>query len=140
MKKAVHKIVAILMVTILMVSTTSFSIYKHFCGDNLVEVSRYETRSCCPSEEDEHSKKTSNELSFSEKECCKNETEISEPPTLDNSKNFKLIKNQLVFVTSFYYSFIEKNEDFDSKTNFYNNFSPPEIVLNKQVQFQSFLI
>lgn len=141
MKKIVHKILAVFMVTILMVSTTSFSIYKHFCGDNLVEVSRYTvTESCCSSEKENHSKNISTELNFSEKECCKSETEITPQITFENTKPLKLVKNQFFFIASYYYSFMKPIEENGSKTDHYNNFSPPKIVFNKQIQFQTFLI
>ena len=138
MKKVVHKLLAFFMVSILMASTTSFSLYKHFCGDNLVEISRFtQTDECC----DVEIKHTPiSNLNFSEEDCCKSETEITPQLTFESTKSLKLIKNQLIFITAFYYTFIEENEDFDVKTNFYNNFSPPNIVFNKQIQFQSFLI
>ena len=138
MKKVAHKILALLMVAILLVSTTSFSLYKHFCGDNLVEVSRYVQIVECCEVEIKHNK--TSKLNFSEKDCCKSETDISEQLTLENTKTIKLVKNQVVFIASFYYSFIQPNETKNRKTNFYNNFSPPDIVFNKQIQFQSFLI
>ena len=137
MKKVTHKIVAIFMVAVLMASTTSLSFYKHFCGDNLVEISFEKVDSCCEFETE--AKELSN-LNFSEKDCCKNETEIKNILTFDNTKSLKIVKNQIVFFTSFYYTFIDPIEVIHKKTNFYTNFSPPEIVYNKQIQFQSFLI
>lgn len=138
MRKVVYKIIALFMVTILMVSTTSFSLYKHFCGDSLVEISRYvQTDECC---DVEISHKPISELNFSEKDCCKSETETNDILTFESSKSLKIVKNQLVFITAFYYSFIQPIEENITKTNYYNNFSPPKIVYNKQIQFQSFLI
>ncbi len=137
MKKVVHKILAVFMVTILMVSTTSFSIYKHFCGENLVNVSRYtQIDNCC---EAEKKHKPLPNLNFSEEDCCKNKTEITPQLTFENTKSSKLIISQVIFITSFYQTFIEQKEK-NSQTDFYNNFSPPEIVYNKQVQYQNFLI
>lgn len=138
MKKVAHKIFTVLMVAILLTSTTSFSVYKHFCDDNLVEISRYaQTDECC----DVEIKHTPiPNLNFSEKDCYKSETEISSQLAFENVKTLKLVKNHIVFITSFYHFFIQKDENFYLKTNFYNNFSPPKLVLNKQVQFQSFLI
>lgn len=138
MKKVAHKILAVLMVTILLVSTTSFSLFKHFCGDNLVEISRYtQTDECC---DKEIKYEQVSFLNFSKKDCCKSEIEFSPQLTFETAKTLKLAKNHVVFITSLYHSFIEKNEIFDIKTNFQNNSSPPKLVLNKQVQYQSFLI
>lgn len=138
MKNVAHKIISFFMAILLLVATSSFSVYKHFCGDNLVEVSRYtQTDECC-AVEIKH--KPISILNFSEKECCKNETEITSQLHLENTKPLKLNKNQLVFITSFYYTFINKIEGFTTEKNYYNNFSPPLIVCNKQIEFQTFLI
>lgn len=138
MKNVVHKIIALFMTTILLVSTSSFSVYKHFCDDNLVEISRYtQTDECC---DVEIKHKIISTLNFSEKDCCKSETEVNTQLTFENVKPLKLNKNQLIFITSFYDSFIDKLEGFTAKKDYYNNFSPPLIVCNKQIQFQTFLI
>lgn len=138
MKNVVRKIIALFMVTLLLVSTSSFSVYKHFCEDNLVEVSRYtQTDECC---DVEIKHKKASTLNFSVKDCCKSETEISPQLTFENTEPLTLNKNQLVFITSFYATFIRKIELFPTKKTDYNYFSPPLITCNKQIQFQTFLI
>lgn len=138
MKNVVRKISTFVMATLLLVTTSSFSVYKHFCDDNLVEVSRYtQTDKCC---DVEIKNKPTSTLNFSEKDCCTSETNIIPQLTFKNSKPLKINKSHLVFITSFYYVFINKLEDFNVKTNYNNNFSPPLIVCNKQIQHQAFLI
>ncbi|UMB60581.1 hypothetical protein MHL31_16075 [Lutibacter sp. A80] len=137
MNKVFRKISAVIMVAILLLSTTSFSVYKHFCGDNLVTISTEEIDSCCTSEEDPL--KTNN-LNFSEKNCCKNETSSSDIQIFDTTNPVKISKNQVLFLTSFYYNFIEKPTYLNTANKYYKDFSPQKLVANKQVLFQTFLI
>jgi hypothetical protein len=132
------KIGAICLIAVLMLSTSSFSVFKHFCGDNLVNVSFEKVESCCE-KEIESNTFISDELNFSEKDCCKNETTIKELSFVDYTKSLKISKSKVVFITAFYYSFIENSTEFSAK-QFFKDFSPPDIVFNKQIQFQSFLI
>lgn len=126
------------MVAILMLSTSSFSVFKHFCGDNLVNISFEKIDSCCESEV-ENNAIVNHKLNFSEKDCCKNETSIKEFSVVDYTETLKISKSKEIFITAFYYSFIENIDDFSTK-HFFSDFSPPNIVFNKQIQFQTFLI
>ena len=138
MKDFFRKIGAICLIAILMLSTSSFSVFKHFCGDHLVNISFEKVDSCCESE-DESTTIVNKNLNFSKKDCCKNETTIKELSIVDYTQTLKISKSKVVFITAFYYSFIESTKS-DSSINFFENFSPPNIIFNKQVQFQSFLI
>lgn len=138
MKEFFRKIGAFCLVAILLLSTSSFSVFKHFCGDHLVNISFEKVDSCCETEA-ESSSIVPNYLNFSEQDCCKNETSVKELSIVDYTQTLKISKSKVVFITAFYYSFIENTIRFSS-INFFENFSPPNIVFNKQIQFQSFLI
>ena len=136
MKGVFKKVTAVFMVTILLLSTTSFSVYKHFCGDNLVAISTEKVDSCCDSE----TTLKSNKLNFSEKDCCKNETALKNIQLFDATSSIKIAKSQTLFLTSFYYIFIKKSTFVNLTKNYYKDFPTPKLVINKQVLFQTFLI
>lgn len=136
MKEVFKKITAVIMVAILLLSTTSFAVYKHFCGDNLVAISTEKVDSCC----DSKTILKSNTLNFSEKDCCKNETSYKNIQLFDAKSSIKIAKSQTLFLTSFYYSFIQNLTVVTASKNYYKDFSPPKLVSNKQVLFQTFLI
>lgn len=136
MREVFRKITAVLMIAILLLSTTSFAVYKHFCGDNLVAISTEKVDSCCDSE----ISLKSNKLNFSEKDCCKNETSYKDIQIFDTTNSVKITKSQSLFLTSLYYNFIEKSTYVNTTKNYYKDFSPPKLVSNKQVLFQTFLI
>lgn len=138
MKDVFRKIGAICMIAILLLSTSSFSVFKHFCGDNLVSISLEKIDDCCDSK-DSHKPLASNKLNFSKKDCCKNETSVKELSILESNKTLKVSKSQVVFITAYYYNFVHQLQGF-SVEHYFKDFSPPSIVLNKQIQFQTFLI
>jgi len=133
-----YKIFVICMVAILMLSTTSFSLFKHFCGDNLVNISFEKVESCCQSEI-ESDKIVNPNLNFSEKGCCKNEATLKNLSLLDITNTVQISKSKAVFITAYNYNFTERFKSFFSK-NYFKDFSLLHIVFNKQIQFQSFLI
>jgi hypothetical protein len=136
MKDLYRKITAILMITILLLSTTSFSIYKHFCNDNLVAITTEIVDSCCESK----STIKSNNLNFSEKDCCKNETSFKSIQPFDATNSIKITKSQTLFLVSFYSNFIKKLTLTTPSKKYFKDFSPPTLVSNKQVLYQTFLI
>ena len=136
MKDTFRKISAVFMIAILLLSTTSFSVFKHFCNGKMVAISTEKVDSCCESK----SVIKSDELNFSEKDCCKNETSTKEFLPFDSVNPIKITKSQTFFLTSFYYNFIAKSTVIQISKNFYKDFAPPKISRNIQVLFQSFLI
>ena len=136
MREVFRKITAILMVTIILLSTTSFSIYKHFCGDNLVSITTEKVDSCC----DSKISIKSNKLNFSEKNCCKNEATFKKIELFDYTNSVKITKSQTLFLSSFYASFIQNSTIVTTSKKYYKDFFPPTLVSNKQVLFQTFLI
>ncbi|WP_298263873.1 hypothetical protein [uncultured Lutibacter sp.] len=124
------------MITILLFSTTSFSVYKHFCEGNLVAISTEKFDSCCETEKI----KSSNQVKFSEQNCCKNEASIKDILHFDYTNTVKITKGQVLFLTSFYYNFIQKITIVNTSKNNFKNFFPPSRLLNKQILFQTFLI
>ena len=137
MSSVSSKITAVLMIAILLLSTSSFSIYKHFCGGDLVEISLEKVECCCKSKT---SKTKPFKLYFSEKGCCENESEINSIFYFESTKSIKLVKSDIVFITSFYYSFIKKLNVTNTSKNYFRDNSPLKLVCNKQVLYQTFLI
>ncbi len=138
MKTIFRKISAVFMVAILLLSITSFSVFKHFCNENLVEISNFsKVDSCCKSKIVSSTFKI---VKFSKKDCCKNEIETKINTSFQNTNSLKLIKSQSVLAFSFYTIFVKKINFTPVNTLFYQDFSPPKILRNKQILFQSFLI
>lgn len=115
---------------ILLISTTGFTINKHFCGGHLMATQIFiteEPESCC------------DEINMPAG-CCHNETEFYQ---LDETFNFTKVSFKIT--SNFVFTFIKYivlNDLFtsiDTYSTKYLHYKPPMIELNIPVLFQSFL-
>ncbi|MGJ8761913.1 MAG: HYC_CC_PP family protein [Polaribacter sp.] len=132
MKQFFSKIASFLLALLVLFSTFSFTVEKHYCGDSLMDVSFIGSTNDCGLEMQKIAAKTN---------CCKDEIhQIKGQDQLRQTQvdDFDFSKQQ--FLASFYISFNDLFFEQDFKETNYNNISPPEILLDYQVIYQSFLI
>lgn len=127
------KITSITLSFIVLLSTFSFTVDKHFCGDFLVDVSYSGDAQGCGMDMDSESTKMKN--------CCKDELvkiEGQDELKLTSFEDITFENQQFLFAFSFYYqSLFEENLE----NNFiFKEFPPPEIETDFQVTYQTFLI
>lgn len=133
MKHFFSKIASFLLAIIVLFSTFSFTVEKHYCGDYLIDVSFLGNVSdSCGVELDGI---------IENKNCCKNEIHhIEGQDELRQTQidDFDFSKQQFLiyFFDSNANLFVEK----ESTKSYYKDFSPPDIFLDYQVFYQSFLI
>jgi len=126
------------MALLVLLSTFSFAIESHYCGDILVDTSWFgEVESC---DMDHQHKSTSEENNVDNKNCCNDEL-----LAIDGQEDLKIsLENfnfeQQLFVVSFIYSYINLYEGTDSKIIPFKNYSPPPLIRDVQTLDQVFLI
>lgn len=138
MKKILTKISASFLALIVLFSSMSFTVEKHYCGETLVDVSYFgEAESCCAKamKEMDHKEKKSQK-----KGCCSDEVEIIESSTFDKEKITSFTTQELQFLTFYVFSYINLFQEVDLEKEFYKDFSPPDIVQDIQVLHETFLI
>ena len=131
MKKLVFKIASFLLAVLVCLSTLSFTVDKHYCGDFLVDVSFTGDASGCGMEKGTVPKKN----------CCKDEVHQVEGQheLLQSSiDDFTIQKEQLL--DSFLISYRDFFSVKESTELIYNVLSPPDLPVDYQVLYQSFLI
>ena len=134
MKQIFSKILSFLLALLVLFSTFSFTVEKHYCGEFLMDVSFTGDANDC-------GMKMEAKALAKKKSCCKDEIhKIEGQDELQQFSfdDFDLEKQQFVaaFVISYQDLFI-RNE---SKKTYYKDFSPPDIPKDYQVLYQSFLI
>ena len=134
MKQFLNKITASALALLVLFSTLSFTIQKHYCGDFLVDISFTGVTHCCSMKMD-----TSNKVV--KKNCCKDEThqfEGQDELQLSSGENITLNNQQFLMAFLFAYKglFLESYP----KNGLRKVFPPPEIRQNYQIIYQSFLI
>lgn len=133
MKKAVQKSLSTLLALLVLVSTFSFTVEKHFCGSILVDKAIFSEAVDCGM--DMHP-----EMAATEDSCCKNEkTSVEGQDELKISFN-SLDLDQQVFLTTFTQTFISLFEGTPVEVIPFKDYSPPLLVADIQVLGQVFLI
>ncbi|WP_298554448.1 hypothetical protein [uncultured Algibacter sp.] len=132
LKQLLHKTFSISLAIIVLFSTVSFTIEKHYCGDVLVDVSVFSEAEKCGMEALEILQK---------KSCCKDEIDVIKgQDELKVSFFEELDFEQQQFITAFVYSYINGFESLPKQTIPHKDYSPPNLVADIQVLDQVFLI
>lgn len=134
-KLTLHKMISISMALLVMLSTLSITVEKHFCGDFLIDVSVFSEADKCgaemmPSETNEIQKKS----------CCKDTIDLVEGQdelllnsVLENDQHQDLIV-AFIYVFSGIYDYLPKQQI----PNY--NYEPPDLVFDIQVLGEVFII
>jgi len=128
------------MALLVLFSTLSFNVDMHYCGDRLVDYSFFETAESCGMMESPL--ETSEETSDMQMEmgCC-TDIEI----VMDGQDDLKITIDQLsfeqqIFVSTFFYAYVNLFEGFDEVTNSFKDYSPPPLIRDITILDQTFLI
>jgi len=135
-KQVLHKVFSVGLAFIVLCSTLSFTIEKHFCGDKLVDVSVFFEAHKCKMEFLE----LKNE-EVTKKSCCKDEIDMfkGQDELITNTFEDLNFKQQL-FVATFTYSYINHFEGLPQMVVPNRDYSPPNLIPDIQVLDQVFLI
>ena len=138
MKKGFYKIVSFCMALLVFLSTLSFTIESHYCGDVLVDTSMFGSVESCGMESQQ--KTSSSECNLAKKDCCSNEQLVIDGQ--DNLKRSfdKLNKEQQKLVATFIYTYINLFVEQQTENTTFTDYSPPLLVRDVQVLDQTFLI
>jgi len=113
---------SVVLALLVLLSTLSFTIDKHFCGETLVDSAIFSKAKTCGMEMD--SQQTS-----AKKSCCKDEVDIikgQDELKLTSLDNLKF--QQQVFITSFVYSYIYPIIELKENEITFDDYPPPLIV------------
>ena len=119
------------MAILVLFSTVSFTVEKHFCGDNLIDVAVFTEANKCGENMEQTSKKS----------CCKDEIEVVIGQDELQIASFESITFETqLFVATFAYTYINLFEGLPKQIIPFKDYSPPNLVFDIQVLDQVFLI
>ncbi|WP_406682813.1 hypothetical protein N1F78_08920 [Seonamhaeicola sp. MEBiC1930] len=130
-----NKISAVVLALLVLVSTISFTIGKHYCGEVLVDVAVFVEAEKCAMEAEEIALEK-----ITKKPCCKDEIDVVEGQDELIKSFYDLDFDQQQFVTSFVYSYTNLFEGEPKKIIPHKDYSPPNLVKDICVLDQVFLI
>ncbi|MDO7173085.1 HYC_CC_PP family protein [Mariniflexile sp. AS56] len=135
-KQILHKSFSALLALLVLFSTVSFTIEKHFCGDVLVNVSVYTEAQKCILEAFEAEQEV-----LTKKICCTDEIKI-----IQGQENLRLTTfedfdfNKQLFIANIKLVFSDAFEGLREYVVPHKNYSPPNLVADIQVLDQVFII
>lgn len=138
MKQGLQKIKAIFLAIVFLFATNTYAVTSHFCGSYLVDVSYFGNAKACGME-----LSTDDDCASApkfKKNCCSQSTQLLK----SDVENFTAKKIQApinpIFVVSFLESYLDlysnTQVEFESK----RENAPPDLGLDYQVLFETFLI
>jgi hypothetical protein len=135
-KDILHKVFSATLALLVLVSTMSFTVEKHFCGVTLVDTAVFAEVEGCGMD------MSNTETIENEKNnCCKNEVEVVKGQDKLKIAAFDDLKfQQQFFFVSYVYSFENLFEGLSEQIIPHKNYSPPNLVADIQVLDQVFII
>lgn len=132
MKHILTKISSFALAFLVLFSTFSFTVDTHYCGDFLVDISFIGETDACGMDMEKVSVK---------KNCCKDEVhQIEGQDELQTNKIENITFENQQFLATFLLSYNDLFVAINTDSNFYKDFSPPDISFDYQISYQSFLI
>ena len=128
MKEFSHKILAVLMSFVVLFSTTSFAITKHFCGDTLVDTAFFSKASNCGMESQKTTSKTISGCSIVKTGCCTDEQLLVDGQDEMQLQVDKISFNQELFIASFIYTYINRFENLENNVSSFVAYKPPLVI------------
>lgn len=120
-----------------LVSTVSFTVDSHYCGDHLVDMSLFSKAEGCGME---MTKEPAAEQIITKKSCCRNEVSFVEGLPTEQQPIQKVKIAQVYFTTAFVISY--QNLLFESEKDVivFQDLSPPIIQKDRVLLFENFRI
>ena len=139
MKQFFQRSMAFFLAFVVLMTTSSFAVDIHYCGDTLVDFSFVQQVEKCDMEK--ALANTNNaDLDVSVKSCCTDKQLVKEGQD-DLKVSFNtLTLEQHIFVATFMYSYISLFEATESTAVPYVDYAPPFIKRDVQALHQTFLI
>ncbi len=142
MYKRFQQFISVAMALLVLISTLSLSIEKHYCGDHLVDVAFFTDVQKCGTEVSDMGLEASDaDTVLTKNSCCKDVVDLLEgQDELSLEKTKDLNTNQKVFIMSFASVFSGLNLLEPKNSKQFEHYSPPKVVEDIQILNEVFLI
>ncbi|XCF07440.1 hypothetical protein ABI125_06175 [Tamlana crocina] len=138
MEKLSYKIMALLMAVLVLITTTSFTIDMHYCGDTLVKMALFKKAKDCGMEMEKPS--ADEGCSITKKNCCDDKQLSIEGQDELQLTVDKISFKQQVFIATFVYTYINLFEKYNLDINSFIEYKPPLVVRHLYKLDETYLI
>lgn len=124
MKQSFHKIASVVMAVVVLMSTMSLTVFKHYCGTTLVDTGYFVHAANCGMESSSLPLEGCN---FVKKDCCTDSSMLIEGHNeLKLNQEIQLVK-QLMFAVNFVSIYLEVLET-EANPPLYRDYQPPPLI------------
>lgn len=138
MKSVFTKISSTLLALLVLLSTFSLTIEKHFCGDFLVDISYFGSTQGCADEEGDDS--CDDPKTIAKKKCCTDQVHEIEGQDDLSTHSIKKITLKEQFALAFTISYYNLFVNIEKQVVPHKHYSPPNLVADIQVLHEVFII
>ena len=138
MKQVFHKTMSVLMAFVVLLSTMSFTINMHYCGDKLVDSAIFSKAETCGMEMELTT--STNDCSVSKKNCCSEGFEKINGQNELQSSIETISFEQQVFIASFIYTYAKLFKSLDNKVSLYEEYHTPLVIRQLYKLDETYLI
>jgi hypothetical protein len=125
MKQVFHKTMAMVMVFVVLCSTLSFTVNKHYCGDTLVETAVFRKVKGCGMEMGNPAAKG---CAITKKNCCEDKQLVIDGQD-ELQLSFDTISfEQHLFITLFVHTYSNLFEGLDANIASFKDYKPPLVI------------
>jgi len=135
-KQIAHKIFSLSLALLVLFSTVSLTVEKHYCGNKLIDVSIFTEGHKCGMEDSSMRQEV-----ITTKKCCKDVVEVVEGQDELRINDFDDLEKHLEwFISSFIYFYEAIYTSVPKQIIPHKNYSPPNLVYDIQLLDDVFLI
>ena len=125
------------MACIVLFSTLSFTVEKHICAGEVADIALFGNLERCEMPDENHDNKLVN---FDKQSCCQDEVHFVQGANSELKKNKKAQEQTQVFATLFIYTYLNLFSNLEADSNPYLNYTPPIVINDIQILYDTFLI
>ena len=126
MKEMIHKITALTMAFVVLMSTMSFTMHMHYCGDTLVDTSYFVEAETCGMEMPQ-TQNTSDDCSAVKKNCC-SDKQLTIEGQDELKLSLELQMDQQLFAAVFLTTYTQLFEIPEETITSHQDYLPPPLV------------
>ena len=140
MKKCFHKISAFVMAIVVLLSTLSFTVNNHYCGDYLVDSSVFVNADSCKMKMQKAVASSSDACSIEKKSCCSDKVKFTEGQNDLSNSDITEIDHEFVALLIFNNQDVVYNKHLETFFIPFEKYVPPLIIQDIQLLEETFLI
>lgn len=139
MLQFLHKILAFILALVILFSTLSFTVEKHICLGEVIDVSYFSKADNCGMVSEDCDLDIPSQTKIQREKCCNDTHELVQGNQHEQPALKKIEINQVAFIFALVYSY---NGLFEQKTdkNYFSLYLPPLVHRDLPILYQTFLI